>query len=342
MKVLSRQDLRNALKKKQIEPVYVLFGAETYLRNLAAETIADLALKDSQLREFNETLVNLQKNGLKNALSAAEQLPMMGSKRVVTISDVVVSSVRGRDTISEDDEDLLSRYLKDPAKSSVVIFVVNELDKRRKISKLLLNNAASVDFKPLRENELLYWAKNKVRELEADSDERSLRYLVGLAGNNVRKLTNEIEKLATAAMPENFISYELVGSLVPDSGYLDNFELTNQLLAKNKIGALRVLKKVLDDGAEPLMLLGLLSYNFRRLFIAKEMMMKGLGEGELNRVVRLPFNQKKEFLASARRTKGETFARILKRIAKTDQEIKTSIATPRLQIEILVCELAGV
>ena len=340
MKILTRQDLRNQLKSDQIAPVYVLFGAETYLRDLAAKTIADFALKGSQLRDFNEAEISLSDNELKSAIASAEQLPMMDSRRVILISDVVVSAVKTRDNISEDDEDFLKEYLTNPSESSVVIFVADELDKRRKISKALLNHSVGVEFKPLQENELLYWAKERVRNLKADSDEKALRHLVGLVGDDVRKLTNEIEKLATAATPKNFISYELVESLVPNSRDLDNFELTNQLLANNKSGALRVMKEILDDGAEPLMLLGLLSYNFHRLFLAKEMMEKGMDEQAVNNAVRLPYNRRKEFLTSARRTRKETFSHILKRLAKTDHEIKTSIATPRLQIEMLVCELA--
>ena len=342
MKILSRQDLRNQLKNSEIAPVYVLFGAETYLRDLAAKTIAEFALKESRLRDFNETEISLNNDELVSAIASAEQLPMMDARRVVLVTDVVVSAVKTRDNIGEDDESLLKDYLTNPSKTSVVIFVADELDKRRKISKLFLNNCVAVEFKPLEENELVYWAKDKIREFKADSDEKALRQLVGLVGNDVRKLTNEIEKLATAAMPENYISYELVDSLVPNTRDLDNFELTNQLLANNKSGALRVMKKILDDGAEPLMLLGLLSYNFRRLFVAKEMMEQGMDEHDVNTAVRLPYNRRQEFLTSARRTQKETFSYILKRLATTDHAIKTSIATPRLQIEMLVCELANI
>ena len=54
MAILKREDLRNKLKKREFAPVYLLFGAETYLRDMAAKTIADLVLADSSLREFNE------------------------------------------------------------------------------------------------------------------------------------------------------------------------------------------------------------------------------------------------------------------------------------------------
>jgi hypothetical protein len=54
MVVLTREDLRNQLKKREIAPVYLLFGAETYLRDLAAKTIADFVFVENSLREFNE------------------------------------------------------------------------------------------------------------------------------------------------------------------------------------------------------------------------------------------------------------------------------------------------
>ena len=55
MNILNREDLRNQLKKGEISPLYLLFGAEKYLRNLAAKAITEKVLHDSPLREFNET-----------------------------------------------------------------------------------------------------------------------------------------------------------------------------------------------------------------------------------------------------------------------------------------------
>jgi DNA polymerase III delta subunit len=43
----------------------------------------------------------------------------------------------------------------------------------------------------------------------------------------------------------------------------------------------------LDDGAEPLMLLGLIASNFRRLSLAKEMMTQGVDRKEIMRIIRL-------------------------------------------------------
>jgi DNA polymerase-3 subunit delta len=333
MAVLEREDLRNQLKRGEIAPVYLLFGAEKYLRDLAAKAIAEKVLRDAPLREFNESDFSLNDTDLQSALGAAEQLPMISSRRVVRITEI--------HKLKDADEDALARYAARPVETSVVIFIADELDKRRRFAKNLLENSVAVEFKILSDQELLSWAKGKLKELDTQIDEPALRQLVALVGNNVLRLTTEIEKLATAALPESLITFELVESLVPNSRELSNFDLGDYLLAKNRPRALQTLQKILDDGAEPLMLLGLISYNFRRLFLAKELMNQGVNRTEVARIMKLPFSKQEEFLAAARRADGENLAWILQRLAQADLAIKTSKATPRLQIEMLVAELTA-
>ncbi len=341
MKVLSREDLRNQLIKKEFAPVYLLFGEETFLRDLAAKTITNIALKDSSLREFNESEISLNESELKHAIASAKQVPLMDSKRVIRITDVAVSTNKQKNNLKEDDEPVLNYYFSKPTDSSVVIFIADEFDKRLKMAKLLLENCVAVEFQALEDSQLIKWANDKLKELKANADEKAVRHLVGLVGNNVRKLTLEIEKLVVAALPDSVITFELVEKLVPHTREISNFDLADHLLAKNKTKSLQTLKKILDDGAEPLMLLGLLSYHFHRLFLAKEMMTEGMDRSEVSKVMRLPYHKQQNFLETARRTDREKFQWILNRLAATDLAIKTSIATPRLQIEMLICELVN-
>ena len=347
MPILSREDLRNHLKKREIAPVYLLFGAESYLRDLAAKTIADFVFGEQSLRDFNETEFSLnQAENLQYALASAEQMPMIASRRVIKITDVKISAIAAKDNLKEDYEEILTRYLKRPAETSVLIFVADELDKRRKMSKLLIENSVAVEFAALEDADLRKWIRDKVRELNADVDERAVNHLIGLIGADVRNITSEVEKLAVAALPDKLITYELVESLVPNSREISNFDLTDHLLAKNKTRALHTLKKILDDGAEPLMLLGLIASNFHRLFLAKEMMNQGVERKEVARIMRLPYGKQEDFLATARRTDATQFSRIIQRIAEADIAIKTSkggggIVGSRLQIEMLVCELVS-
>ena len=339
MKILSREDLRKQLQKREFAPVYLLFGAETYLRDLAAKTITELILKESSLREFNETVFSLNSENLQYALAAAEQLPMMASRRVVQITGVKISANSNKDNLKEESEDLLLSYLKRPAESSVVLFVADELDKRRKMAKLLIENSVAVEFSELNNFDLLKWANDKLKEFGVSADQRTLDYLISLTGSNISRLTNELEKLSTAVLPDKIITVELIDSLVPNSKELSNFDLTDSLIAKNKSKTFQILKKILDDGAEPLMLLGLIANNFRRISLAKELMASGAGTKEVFRLIKMPPSKHDNFLVTARRIEKQKLSKIMKRISEVDLAIKTSKGTPQMQIEMLVGEI---
>ena len=333
MSLLSREDLRRALQQGRLKPLYLLFGAEDYLRDRAARAISDAALEGAALREFNEASFSLASVDVQQALAAACQLPMMAERRVVRITDFA--------RLREADEGALVRYIDRPAESSVVIFIADELDKRRRLSKMLLDACDGVEFTPLTDAELATWARAHLKELKAETDERTLRHIIALTGSSVRRLAIELDKLATAALPARHIRMEMVDALTSRSRELSNFELTDHLIARNRRRALETLVRLLDDGAEPVMLIGLIASNYHRLALAKELMSSGAPKEEVFKLIHLPYSKREEFLATARRAEAGDLARRIGRIAAADLAIKTSRATPRLQLELLICDLAN-
>jgi DNA polymerase-3 subunit delta len=230
--------------------------------------------------------------------------------------------------------------------SSVLIFIADDLDKRRRLTKTLIDACASVEFAPLRDAELAVWAKARLKDLKVETDERTLHHIIALVGSDVRLFSNELEKLATAAIGTGFITIEMVDDLVARSRTLSNFELTDHLISRDRRRALQVLERLLDDGAEPLMLIGLIASNYHRLALAKELMSRQASKEEVFRLVSMPFSKREDFLATARRSDAHTLARSLERIAAADLAIKTSLggggtAGARLQLEMLVCELSA-
>jgi DNA polymerase-3 subunit delta len=338
MGTITREELRRRLKGGQVEPLYLLFGQESYLRDAAVRAVTDTALKGAALREFNETSFSLAGADVQHAIAAAEQLPMMAARRVVRVTDFA--------KLREEDEEALARYVARPAEMSVVIFVADELDKRRRLSKTLMQACTSVEFAPLEDSSLAAWARDRLKHLGATADERTLRHVIALAGPSVRQLATELEKLATAALPGGYISIESVDALVGRSRELSNFDLTDQLIARDRRRALETLRKLLDDGAEPLMLLGLLASNFHRLALAKDLMTRGAPNEDVFRLVPMPQGKRAGFLATARRTDSDELTRRIRRIAEADLAIKTSLGGggekgARVQLEMLVCELSS-
>ena len=344
---ITREQLRAQIRDRELHPVYTLYGAETYLRDIAAKTITDITFGGGDFRDFNDDEFSLNNpDNIRSALAAADQLPMMASRRVVKITEVRVSSSAAKDTLKEDHFEALSAYLSNPSSTSIVIFIADELNGTRRMGKLLRDKSISVDFPALDEGELIQWVRGKLTELDAEIDDRTLRHLISLTGPDARRLTTELTKLATAALPGNVIDVDLVDSLVTNVREISNFDLTAHLVSGDRPRALQTLEKILDDGTDPIALVGLLSYNYRRLLMVKDMMERGIDRSEVAKVLKLRFSDQEPFLAAARRADLPSLKKAVTRLAETDLAIKTSIGGSgpkgaRMQIEMLVCELAS-
>ena len=331
MKTLTRADLDRSLRER-ISPLYLLLGSESYLRDTAAQAIADTALSNTLLREFNEFSFSLLSDAVQSAIAAAEQLPMMSDKRVVKIKDFA----KLRDT----DEEVLIAYLKNPAPSTVTILIADDLDKRKASSKVLLDTCTVVDFSPIKDAEAKNWCKTRLKELKTTADDQVLSEIIRLVGTDVQTLSTELDKLASAAIDTKKISLELVDDLIGRSREMSNWDLGDHLMANNRKRALETLYRLLDDGAEPVMLVGLIASNYHKLALGKYLLARG-GRDEVFRNVAMPPFKRDSYLATLQRSDAAKIAHGIKLIAAADLAIKTSQATPRLQLEMLVCELAG-
>ena len=331
MKTLSRTELDRSLREG-LRPLYLLLGSEVYLRRVAAKTITEAALSRTLLREFNESAFSLVSDAVQSAIAAAEQLPMMSDTRVVRIRDFA--------KLREADEDTLIRYLNNPSPSTVMIFIADELDKRKKSSKVLLDACTVVEFPPLKDAETKAWAKTRLKELKVSADDQILSELIRVVGTDVQTLFNELEKLASAAASTGKITLELIDELIGRSRELSNFELADHLLAGNRKKALETLHRLLEDGAEPVMLVGLIAGNYHRLALGKHLLTRG-GRDEVFRNISLPPFKRDSYISTLQRSTAARIARGIQLTAAADLAIKTSQATPRLQLELLVCELAG-
>src|SRR5260221_328728 len=208
MPVRAPKDLTQSLKQGKIAPVYFLFGPEAFLRDQAARTIADEALRDTLLREFNESSFNLLTDDVRSAMAIAEQLPMMSSRRIVHIRNFA--------KLRDADEEVLLHYLNRPVETSVIIFSTNDLDKRKKLAKALMASAA-YEFQPLKQNELQAWIRSYLKQQKVEIEPRALQLMLEMVTADLHTLTNELNKLAAAALPSGPITVKLVTELISRS-----------------------------------------------------------------------------------------------------------------------------
>ncbi|HYJ88563.1 MAG TPA: DNA polymerase III subunit delta [Pyrinomonadaceae bacterium] len=336
MSSLTRTELERSLKAGKIAPLYLLVGCETYLRDVAARSIADAALMGTLLREFNESSFSLLSDSAMAAVAAAEQLPMMSERRVVKVKDFA--------KVREAEEDILVNYLSRPVDSTVAIFVADDLDKRKKLTKSLLKECTVVEFAVVKDAEAKAWARTRLKELKINADDRVLIDIVRLVGCNLQTLSSEVDKLAAAALETKQITTQMVDQLIGRSRELSNFDLGDQLIAGDRRRALETLHRLLEDDVAPVMLLGLIAGNYHRLAVAKELLNRGRRD-EVYRLIYGPPSKRDAFMNTLQRSDASKISRGIKLIADADLAIKTSQGGggpkgAKLQLEMLVVQLS--
>ena len=324
-------EFRREIQDGKIQPLYLFIGEEQYLQQQALRLLQETI--DETIRVFNVSMFAIGSDngsGIKTtaamAIDAANQMPMISSRRVVVIRDF--------DKIKEDEQELVLSYLKRPAGTTTVVFQAVSPDKRRKLTAALLKHCAVISFDLLERGAAIRWAEKRLKDCGCTAETDALECLIDLTGTGLTRLSNELDKLS-AYSDGGKITSAVVRELVPRSSEHDYWELGDAINSKNPKLTLKLTKHLLDDN-DPLPVLGSLATLYRRLLTGKELVEQGASRQEVGRATG---RWSDSFMNRVRRASRAEIVRGLKRIAEVDNAIKNSEGTPRLQLEYLIVEL---
>ena len=129
---------------------------------------------------------------------------------------------------------------------------------------------AALGFSRLREGELYQWLTREARQLGKNLTLAAAQRLVEMVGDNLAELSQELEKLALFAGPENTLTPALVTQLASHSRTYNIFALVDALGTPGFHQRLTSLGHLLDLGEHPAKILGMLARQVRILIRVKE------------------------------------------------------------------------
>lgn len=224
------------LKARRYSPVYFLQGEETFYIDLIANYIEENALPPSD-RSFNQVIIYGKDAAMAAILTHARRFPMMAERQVVIVKEAQDIPDLNKDTGSR----LLLDYLKNPAPTTILVFCHKHksLDKRKDLGKKIDQYAEALNCKKIYDNQLPEFVAEYAREKKISIDERAVMALCEYVGNDLHRLTNEIDKLMIASQ-NNTITVEQVMSGVGVSKEYNIFELQKALIRKDTLLANKI------------------------------------------------------------------------------------------------------
>lgn len=267
------------LKRKIYKPVYFLCGDEPHYIDVISDFIENNVLNETD-REFNQTVVYGKDVDLGTIISYARQFPMMSEYNVVIVKEAQNIKELNKSAANDDDEDSPSEtssngatqfihYLKQPQPTTILVFAFKYKvpDKRSALTKLLMKEAVFFESKRIYDNQVPDWITAYAKEKNHPVNPKAAFLLAEFLGNDLSKISNEVNKLLLNLQPAQEISPEHVQEFVGISKDYNVFELQDALGKKDVLKANRIIQHFAGnekDNPSQLVLASLYGY-FTRL-----------------------------------------------------------------------------
>lgn len=245
----------NQIKSGDIKPIYLLTGEEPYFIDFLSDYIEKNLLTEDE-KAFNQMVLYGRDVTIDDIVSHAKRYPMMAERQVIIVKEAQELSR----TI-----DNLETYCKNPQPTTVLVicYKYKKIDKRKTFYKTIKAKGVILDEKKLYENKVAPWISKALASKGYQISPKAAQMLVEFLGNDLGKISNELDKLTQILKPEQQITPELIEKNIGISKDFNNFELQNALGSKDINKAFRIINYFAQNPKDnPLVMTVALLYSF--------------------------------------------------------------------------------
>ena len=258
--------LRKAIKEKNPARAYLFYGEESYLRQTYVQQLQELLIAGGS-EEFNLHRLSGSRITAQDVIDAVETMPMMAPSTMVTVTDWDIFK------LDEVQRSQLTGLLGDLPDYCTVLFIYDTVPykpdrKMKKLTAAIDKNVEVVEFQGQSRDALVRWLQKRFRALDHDIDQPTADYMLFYCGSMMDNLVCEVGKVAAYARAPQITTADIdaVAEPVLDARI---FDMTNHISARDYDKAAAVLGDLLRMQTEPIVILGAIGKELRRLYTAR-------------------------------------------------------------------------
>ena len=331
------QNLKAAVRNKNIDRLYFFYGEETFLLSHYLEAIKKQLL-DQLTESFNFHRFTSENFDLAAFVEAVENLPMMAEHTLVQVDDIDIFK------LNESEREKIAQLFCDIPEYCTVIFtyltVVWKPDKRlKKLWEAVESSGLAVEFRKQDQRELIPWVSRHFASQKKRISNELCAYLIDITGGTMTALSGEIQKICAYSGSDEIKKSDIDAVTEP---VLDAviFQMTDRISEGSYDKAFQSLQQLLKMQQEPLAILGALGGQFRRLTVAKCLLDQGKSAYELQKLYGIPDYPARKTMEAARHMEKSFCGRASVLIFETDYKMKTSYDDVQRLLELLILQLA--
>ncbi|MFD1613808.1 DNA polymerase III subunit delta [Gelatiniphilus marinus] len=222
------------IKNKNLKPIYFLMGEEPYYIDKISGFIEDNVLLEEE-KGFNQMLLYGRDVTIDDIVGNAKRYPMMAERQVVIVKEA--------QDLWRTIEKLVD-YAKKPQPTTVLVvnYKYKKIDKRKALYKAIKKVGVVYESKKLYENQVADWIRRVLSSKKYAIVPKASQMLVEFLGNDLSKISNELEKLQIILPKGTQISPEHIEENIGISKDFNNFELRKAIGEKNAVKAHQIVK----------------------------------------------------------------------------------------------------
>jgi DNA polymerase-3 subunit delta len=250
--------------------------------------------------------------------------------------------VRNADALKGEGDEV-ERYLADPAPDVALVLVAAKPDRRRALWKRILDRAQVIVAEPLKGAALRKYVADQLRGRGLSVSSDGVQELLDRVGQDLRRLTGEIEKLEAFGLGQKSLSADDVSAVLGRGMARPLWALGDAMAARRAGKVLELIEELMDEGEEAVRILGVLHRSLRQLRAALALQQARAPRDQMLKALDLPANMafKLESILEAARRWSEAEVQVaLVALDKADFRLKSS-GESRMALTAAVAEACG-
>lgn len=326
--------LKREAEAKTFRAAYIFSGSEDFLMEEAVETVRQQM--QSRHGSVDVSRVDGESCRLGNVLDMVDTVSLFGESRFVVVTDAPYFAKGAQ---NKEELDRLLAYHGRQDSGACLVICARDFVRTTKAAKELAAAGAVFAFEPLKQAALYAWVRERVAAAGLRADRAVIELLIERVGRDLRRLSNELEKLVTYLGNTKELDENSVMLATSRSIQGDIFALTDAVVFGRSQRALFLLKDLLAAGEPPLRILAMLVRQFRLLGQAHALMQNGCRPDELaSRLGIHPYAAEK-LGGQAAHTDDTKLYRAVELLLQADLDIKRGKIDQVLALETLMVAL---
>ena len=216
-------------------------------------------------KKSKNCLTYVYDKNIKEILEEASYVSLFDETKYVIVKN---ANFFGKEKLAEKDEQELEKYFLSPYEKTVLIFVTyEEVDKRKKITKLINENYTLITLESPKGYELSNEIKKELSIYKVS--DAAIKYLIEASLNQYDLIENEITKFSLYFQKNDSISLNQMKEIVASNVNENLFKFTGAVITHNMKETFKLLKDFLSVKIDVAQLTNLLLREFRLLLYYK-------------------------------------------------------------------------